>query len=171
MEAPLLDPSVDLPSDTVTRPTPAMRRAIAEAVVGDDVIGDDPTALELERRVAALAGKEAAVFVPSGTMGTQLGIAVHTQPGDQVLIERESHIFHYEQAGLGANSGCLGNIVTTPRGAITPWAIDEFGFVLPLVMSVFALYFWSRRGELEMSSSKPAVRDLAFADASYERVG
>ena len=120
-----LNPNVDLRSDTVTRPTPAMRRAIAEAIVGDDVIGDDPTVLELERRVASLTGKEAAVFVPSGTMGNQLGIAVHTQPGDQVLIERESHVFHYEQGGLGANSGCVANIVTTPHGAITPEMLDE----------------------------------------------
>ena len=115
---------VDLRSDTVTRPTPAMRRAIAEAVVGDDVIGDDPTTLELERRVAATCAKEAAVFVPSGTMGNQLGIACHTQPGDQVLIERESHVFHYEQGGVGANSGCLANLVSTERGAITPEMLD-----------------------------------------------
>jgi threonine aldolase len=116
---------VDLRSDTVTRPTSAMRRAIAEAVVGDDVFGDDPTTIELERRVAQLAGKEAALFVPSGTMGNQLGIAVHTQPGDQVLIERESHVFHYEQAGVAANCGCLANVVTTERGAITPEQLDE----------------------------------------------
>src|SRR5215475_14571804 len=76
-----LIPPVDVRSDTVTRPTVAMRRAIASAVVGDDVIGDDPTTIELERRVAQLCGKEAALFVPSGTMGNQLGIAVSTQPG------------------------------------------------------------------------------------------
>ncbi len=116
---------VDLRSDTVTRPTQAMRRAIAEAVVGDDVMGDDPTTIELERRVATLCGKEAALFVPSGTMGNQLGIAVQTQPGDQVLIERESHVFHYEQAGVGANSGCLANVIATERGAITPAMLDE----------------------------------------------
>ena len=119
-----MNPTVDLRSDTVTRPTSAMRRAIAEAIVGDDVIGDDPTVLELERRVADLTGKEAAVFVPSGTMGNQLGIAVHTEPGDQVLIERESHIFHYEQGGLGANSGCLASLADTKRGAITPEMLD-----------------------------------------------
>ena len=120
-----MKPPVDLRSDTVTRPTPAMRKAIAEAVVGDDVIGDDPTTLELERRVARLCGKDAALFVPSGTMGNQLGIAVHTRPGDQVLIERESHVFHYEQAGLGANSGCLANTVVTERGAVTPAMLEE----------------------------------------------
>src|SRR3954469_5409692 len=95
-----VNPVVDLRSDTVTRPTPAMRRAIAEAVVGDDVFGDDPTVIELERRVAALAGKEAALFVPSGTMGNQLAVKCHTRPGDEVMLERESHIFLYEGGGL-----------------------------------------------------------------------
>src|SRR5437773_10094186 len=88
---------VDLRSDTVTRPTPAMRRAMAEAVVGDDVLGDDPTVQELERRLASLAGMEAALFVPSGTMGNQLAVHCHTRPGDLVLLEAESHIFLYEQ--------------------------------------------------------------------------
>src|SRR5437870_10457827 len=96
--------AVDLRSDTVTRPTPGMRRAIAEAVVGDDVFGDDPTVQALERRVAELAGKEAALYVPSGTMGNQLAIKCHTEPGDEVLVESESHIFQYEQGGIGANS-------------------------------------------------------------------
>ena len=114
------EPVVDLRSDTVTRPTPAMRRAMMEAVVGDDVFGDDPTVQELERRVAALAGKEAALYVPSGTMGNQLALKCHTEPGDEVLLERESHIFVYEQGGLGANSGCLANVVAGERGAIAP---------------------------------------------------
>src|SRR5512136_2444654 len=88
-------PSVDLRSDTVTRPTAAMRRAMADAEVGDDVFGDDPTVIELERRVASLAGKPAALFVPSGTMGNQLAVHVQTRPGDEVLLESESHIFFY----------------------------------------------------------------------------
>lgn len=116
---------VDLRSDTVTRPTPAMRRAIAEAVVGDDVFGDDPTVNELERRVADLAGKEAALFVPSGTMGNQLAIHVHTRPAEEILVERASHIFLYEQAGTAANSGCQTHVVTSARGAITPAQLDE----------------------------------------------
>jgi threonine aldolase len=114
------EPAVDLRSDTVTRPTPAMRRAIMDAEVGDDVFGDDPTALALERRVAELAGKEAALYVPSGTMGNQLAIRCHTEPGDEVLLEPESHIFLYEQGGLGANSGCLAHLVPGERGMITP---------------------------------------------------
>jgi threonine aldolase len=113
-------PPVDLRSDTVTRPTPAMRRAIMDAEVGDDVFGDDPTVQALERRVAELAGKEAALYVPSGTMGNQLAIRCHTEPGDEVLLEPESHIFLYEQGGLGANSGCLAHLVPGERGLVTP---------------------------------------------------
>jgi len=104
-------PSVDLRSDTVTRPTAAMRRAMAEAEVGDDVFGDDPTVIELERRVSALAGKQAALFVPSGTMGNQLAVHVQTRPADEVLLEAESHIYFYEQGGIAANSGCLAHPV------------------------------------------------------------
>ncbi len=114
---------VDLRSDTVTRPTAAMRRAIAEAEVGDDVLGDDPTVISLERRVATLAGKEAALFVPSGTMGNQLAVRCQTESGDEVLLEAESHIFLYEQGGLAANSGALAHIVRGVRGVIDPAAI------------------------------------------------
>jgi len=111
-------PPVDLRSDTVTRPTPAMRRAIAEAVVGDDVFGDDPTVVELERRVAALAAKEAALFVPSGTMGNQLAVQAQVLPGDEILLEAESHIFLYEQGGIAANSGGLAHVLKGARGVI-----------------------------------------------------
>jgi len=116
---------VDLRSDTVTRPTPAMRRAMAEAVVGDDVLGDDPTVQELERRVAALAGKDAAVYVPSGTMGNQLAVAAQTEPGDEVLLEADCHIFKYEQGGIAANSGCLAHIVHGTRGALPAAALHD----------------------------------------------
>lgn len=112
-------PSVDLRSDTVTRPTPAMRRAIAEAEVGDDVFGDDPTVIALESRVAALTGKAAALFVPSGTMGNQLAVHVHTRPADEVLLEAESHLFLYEQAGIAANSGCQVHAVRGERGVLS----------------------------------------------------
>jgi len=116
-------PPVDLRSDTVTRPTAAMRRAIAEAVVGDDVFGDDPTTIALEKRCAQLTGKEAALFVASGTMGNQLAVSAQTAPGDEVLLEAESHIFLYEQGGLAANSGCLAHIVRGTRGALAPGAL------------------------------------------------
>lgn len=114
---------VDLRSDTVTRPTPAMRRAIAEAVVGDDVLGDDPTVIALEKRCAQLSGKEAALFVTSGTMGNQLAVNALTAPGDEVMLETESHIFLYEQGGIAANSGCLAHVVRGTRGALAPEAL------------------------------------------------
>lgn len=117
-------PVVDLRSDTVTRPTPAMRRAMADAVVGDDVFGDDPTVQELERRIAALAGKEAALYVPSGTMGNQIAVHVHTGRGDEVLLDVNSHIFLYEQGGLGANSGCLAHPLRGARGELPLEALD-----------------------------------------------
>jgi len=113
-------PVVDLRSDTVTRPTPEMRRAIAGAEVGDDVFGDDPTVRALERRVAELAGKPAALFVPSGTMGNQIAVRCHTEPGDEVVLESRSHIFLYEQGGIAANSGVLAHIVDGERGVIAP---------------------------------------------------
>jgi len=116
-------PIVDLRSDTVTRPTPGMREAIAHAEVGDDVFGDDPTVLALERRVATLTGKAAAVFVPSGTMGNQLAVASQTRPGEKIVLEADSHIFRYEQGGTAANSGCLVHIVSGSRGVIAPETI------------------------------------------------
>jgi threonine aldolase len=96
-----LKPVFDLRSDTVTRPGPAMREAMAYATVGDDVYGEDPTVIELERRVAELLGKESALFVPSGTMGNQIALLLHTRPGDEVVIGEGAHIAFYE-SGAGA---------------------------------------------------------------------
>jgi threonine aldolase len=112
------EPAVDLRSDTVTKPTPAMRRAMAEAEVGDDVFGDDPTVIALERRIATLTAKEAALFVPSGTMGNQLAVNILTKPADEVLLEAESHIYFYEQGGIAANSGCLAHPLRAERGVL-----------------------------------------------------
>lgn len=108
--------AVDLRSDTVTRPTRAMLQAMVDAEVGDDVFGDDPTVLALEARVAALTGKEAAVYVPSGTMGNQLAVMSQTSPGDEVLLEADSHIFCYEQGGIAANAGALARTWSGDRG-------------------------------------------------------
>lgn len=114
---------IDLRSDTVTKPTAAMRRAIAEAEVGDDVFGEDPTTARLEARVAGLLGKEAAVFVPSGVMGNQIALRLHTQPGDEVIVAERSHIFHYESGAPGALSGVQLRPLPHPAGFLTGEAV------------------------------------------------
>jgi len=92
------EPPIDLRSDTVTRPSRAMRTAMAEAEVGDDVFGDDPTVQRLEAHIAEILGKEAALYVPSGTMSNQIAMRLHCQPGDEFLCEAQCHIYFYEQA-------------------------------------------------------------------------
>lgn len=107
---------IDLRSDTVTRPTQAMRRAMAAAEVGDDVLGDDPTVIALQDKVAAIMGKPAACFVPSGTMANQTAIRAHTEPGDEVIAHKDSHIIHYETGGPAALSGVMINPADGPLG-------------------------------------------------------
>jgi threonine aldolase len=102
-----MNPVIDLRSDTVTKPTPAMRRAMAEAEVGDDVYREDPTVNRLQERAAEIFGREAALFVPSGTMGNQAAIKVHTHHGQEVIAEQRAHIYNYEMAMTAAFAGCL----------------------------------------------------------------
>jgi threonine aldolase len=111
---------IDLRSDTVTRPTPEMRKAMAEAEVGDDVYGEDPTVNRLEARAAEILGMEAALFVPSGTMGNAIAIRILTQRGDEVLVERRSHVVRYELSGMSVLSGVLPRMVDAPGGHLTP---------------------------------------------------
>ena len=110
------NPIVDLRSDTVTKPTPEMRRVIAEAEVGDDVLGDDPTVIRLQEKVAALLGKEAALFVPSGSMANQTAIRAQTQPGDEIIAHGDSHFYNYEAGAPFALSGCSLRQMVGPRG-------------------------------------------------------
>src|SRR5262249_61534490 len=98
---------VDLRPRPVARPTADMRRAMAEAEVGDDVLGDDPTVIRLQERVAQIMGKEAACFVPSGTMANQSSIRAQCEPGDEVIAHRDSHIIHYETGAPAALSGVM----------------------------------------------------------------
>jgi len=111
---------IDLRSDTVTRPTPRMRQAMAEAEVGDDVYGEDPTVARLEARVAEMLGMEAALFVPSGTMGNAVAIRVLTERGDEVLVEERSHVVRYELSALSVLSGVMPRSVASKRGHLTP---------------------------------------------------
>ncbi|HSY36026.1 MAG TPA: GntG family PLP-dependent aldolase [Acidobacteriaceae bacterium] len=110
---------IDLRSDTVTRPTPAMRAAMAAAEVGDDVYGEDPTVNRLETRAAEIFGREAAIFVPTGTMGNQIAIRLHTQHGQEVICEARSHILDWEMAMMSAFSGCLPRTIAGERGILT----------------------------------------------------
>ena len=110
---------VDLRSDTVTRPTPAMRRAMAEAEVGDDVYLEDPTVNALERRAAEIFGKEAALFVPTGCMGNLIAIKVWTHHGDEVICEERSHVNLYELASMSAIAGCMPRIARGDDGILT----------------------------------------------------
>ncbi len=112
-------PVIDLRSDTVTKPTPAMRQAMAAAEVGDDVFGDDPTVQALERETAALLGKEAAVYTPSGTMANQLAVRAHTEPGDEILVDANAHIYYYEAGAPAALSGVMCRCLNGRRGVFS----------------------------------------------------
>jgi threonine aldolase len=113
---------IDLRSDTVTQPTAEMREAIFSAPVGDDVLGDDPTVKVLEALTAEMLGKEAALFVSSGTMANAVAVRTHTNPGDEIVLETHSHIYTYEGGGYAALSGCSVARVSGPSGIIT--AVD-----------------------------------------------
>jgi threonine aldolase len=117
-------PFIDLRSDTVTRPTAAMRRAMAEAEVGDDVYGEDPTINRLEQRAAEIAGKEAALFVPSGTMGNVIAIKLNTTHGQEVVCDHRAHILDWELSMLAWFAGCLVRSVPTENG-ILHWPTIE----------------------------------------------
>src|SRR5271169_346991 len=112
-------PAIDLRSDTVTKPSPEMRRAMFEAEVGDDVYGEDPTINRLEKRAAELFGREAALFVPSGTMGNQIAIKLHTHHGQEVICEERSHVFNYEMAMMAHFSGLMPRTVSAEGGIVT----------------------------------------------------
>ena len=115
---------IDLRSDTVTKPSPGMRKAIAEAIVGDDVLGDDPTVKALEEKAAGLLGKEAAVFVPSGTMSNQVALYTASQRGDEILCETGCHIVNYEAAAPAALSGLLVHLLPGERGILSAETIE-----------------------------------------------
>jgi threonine aldolase len=119
---------IDLRSDTVTKPSPGMRQAIAHAEVGDDVYRDDPTVNVLEKNVAELLGKEDAVFVPTGTMSNQIALRTHTEPGDTVVVHEEAHIVRHELGGAAHNSGVTLAPLPGPLGTFTA---DQLRSVVP----------------------------------------
>ena len=115
---------IDLRSDTVTKPTSEMLRAMAVAEVGDDVFREDPTVNRLQEKAAELLGKEAALFVPTGTMGNQIAVKLHTRPGQEVITEARGHIYNWEMATMAAFSGCLARPVFAEQG-ILRWSLIE----------------------------------------------
>lgn len=116
---------IDLRSDTITKPTPAMREAMAAADVGDDVFGEDPTVRELEVETAALLGKEAALFTVSGTMANQLAIRSCTEPGDEIFVEAQAHVYYYEGGGPAALSGVMCRLLQGERGVFSGAALES----------------------------------------------
>ncbi len=164
-------PPIDLRSDTVTRPTPEMRRAMAEAVVGDDVYGEDPTVNRLEQRVAGLLGMEAALFVPSGTMGNAIAIRLLTQRGDEVLVERRSHVVRYELSGMSLLSGVMPRMVDAPgghltaeqvRAAVAPRAYYKSDVSLVVLENTHNLAGGTVLGVAELRSVTAAAREAGF---------
>lgn len=117
--------SIDLRSDTVTKPTGKMREAMAQAEVGDNIYGEDPTVNELETLAAEVVGKEAALFVPSGTMGNLLAVMTHTEPGQEIILGQDSHIFYYEVGGLAKVAGVQARTLDDSAGIFTPQAVDK----------------------------------------------
>lgn len=121
-----MKPFSEFRSDTLTTPTDAMREAMARAKVGDDVFGEDPTVRELEERVAVLLGKEAGLFVPTGTMANQIGVKVFTQPGDEIIAERDAHVLKYEVGGIGVISGVQCRPIAGKNGILDPDEVEAF---------------------------------------------
>lgn len=116
---------IDFRSDTVTRPTPGMQEAMLLAPVGDDVFGEDPSINALEGMASEMFGMEAAVFCPSGTMTNQIAIKCHTQPGDEVICDHDSHIYQYEGGGIAFNAGCSVRLLHGNRGRITADQVSD----------------------------------------------
>ena len=162
---------IDLRSDTVTRPTARMRQAMAEAEVGDDVFGEDPTVRRLEARVAELLGFEAALFVPSGTMGNAIAIRILTERGDEVLVERRSHVVRYELSAMSVLSGVMPRMVDAPdghlrpehvRGAVAPPAYYKSDVTLVVLENTHNLAGGTVLGLAETQEVVDAAREAGF---------
>jgi len=136
---------VDLRSDTVTKPTPEMRRAMAEAEVGDDVYGEDPTVNKLQARAAEIFEREAALFVPTGSMGNLIAIKVWTHHGNEVICEERGHINQYEMASMSAIAGCMPRTTATPDGILT-WELIE-----PLIRP--RIYYRAQTGLISLENT------------------
>jgi threonine aldolase len=156
---------IDLRSDTVTKPTPAMRRAMAEAEVGDDVYGEDPTVNRLQERAAEIFDKEAAIFVPTGSMGNQIAVKLHTRPGMEVVIEERGHIYNYEMAAMSAVSGTLARPVRSHDGTgILNWDEIEAG------LHVGGAYYVAPTGLVALENSHNLAGGTVYTSARTEEI-
>lgn len=156
---------IDLRSDTVTKPTPAMRRAMAEAEVGDDVYGEDPTVNRLQERAAEIFEKEAAIFVPTGSMGNQIAVKLHTRPGTEVVIEERGHIFNFEMAAMAAVSGTLARPVRSTDGTgILTWADIAAG------LHVNSAYYVAPTGLVALENSHNLAGGTVYTRARTEEI-
>ena len=155
--------TIDLRSDTVTKPTPAMRRAMAEAEVGDDVYREDPTVLRLEEEAARRLGKAAALFVPSGTMGNQIAVNVWTRPGQEVILEAKSHIIDYELGQMAAFSGVLARTLPSADGFLTPEAVRQA--IRP------PIYYVSKTGLIALENTHMAAGGAIARQEDVEAIG
>ena len=153
---------VDLRSDTVTRPTPEMRQAMAEAEVGDDVYGEDPTINRLEQRAAEVFQREAAIFVPSGTMGNQIAIKIHTNPGQEIICEERAHIFNYEMAMLAHFSGCVARPVPATDGILSWERIER-------VMAP-KIYYRAQTGLISLENTHNMAGGTVYPPAVFEEI-
>lgn len=140
-----VETTVDLRSDTVTKPTPEMRRAMAEAEVGDDVYGEDPTVNRLQERAAEIFEREAALFVPSGSMGNLIAIKIHTHHGNEVICEELGHIYNFEMAAMAAIGGCLPRTVRGQDGILT-WDLIQ-----PLIRP--KIYYRAQTGLISLENT------------------
>ena len=164
------DGTADFRSDTVTRPTPRMRRAMAEAAVGDDVYHDDPTVNALEEEAASVMGKEAALFTPTGTMGNQLAIMLQTRRGEEVLCDAGAHLRNVEAGAGSALSGVAFRSVDVPAGRIAPADIDRAMELAGRLFPRIGLMVWENTHNLSGGRVVP-VNVMAAADRTARRYG
>jgi threonine aldolase len=156
---------IDLRSDTVTKPTPAMRRAMMDAEVGDDVYGEDPTVNRLQERAAEIFEKEAAIFVPTGSMGNQIAVKLHTRPGAEVVIEERGHIYNYEMAAMSAVSGTLARPVRSHDGTgILHW--DE----IEAAIHVGGAYYVAPTGLVALENSHNLAGGAVYTSARTREI-
>jgi threonine aldolase len=164
---PFKDGIADFRSDTVTHPTPEMLAAMADTHVGDDVYGEDPTVNALQEEVAALLGKEAALFTPSGTMGNQLAIGTQTSPGDEVICVETAHVRNYEHGGASANFGVSFRTVPSPNGEMSRRAVQEAAAGTAYHLPRVTLLCWENTHNV--SGGTVVSQDVIEAGSDYAR--